>query len=167
MSVASAIDNYVPDFADEKLTRKFEEDLEKLIEGKMKKEKIIDKAKQALVKISDEFKKNEDKIGKELGDAIVKTQENESIIGPCPNCGKSLKRMYSPKTRKYFVGCSGYKEGCKTAYPLPRNAKIQRLDKICDKCKTPIIKVIRKGRRPFNMCLDPDCETKSKWGKKK
>jgi len=75
--------------------------------------------------------------------------------------------MFSPKTRKHFVGCSGYKDGCKTSFPLPPRSKFQRLDKICDKCKTPIIRVIRWGRRPFNMCLDPNCETKANWKKSK
>jgi len=167
LGVAEAIEKYVSDFADEKLTRRFEIDLEKIAEGKLKKEKIINKAKTTLIKICDEFKKNEDKIGKELGEAIIKTQEDKSILGPCPNCGKNLKIMFSPKTRKHFVGCSGYKDGCKTSFPLPPRSKFQRLDKICDKCKTPIIRVIRWGRRPFNMCLDPNCETKANWKKSK
>jgi hypothetical protein len=28
-----------------------------------------------------------------------------------------------------------------------------------------MIQVIRKGKRPFRMCLDPKCETKADWGK--
>ena len=167
MAVADAIEKHVPDFANEELTRKFEKDLEKIIEGKMKKDSVIEEAKKALVKIINEFKENEEKIGKELEEAIIKTQDDESFLGTCPSCGKNLKRLYSPKTKKYFVGCSGYKEGCKSVYPLPRNAKIQRTNKVCDKCKTPVIKVIRKGRRSFNMCLDPNCETKANWKKSK
>ena len=26
---------------------------------------------------------------------------------------------------------------------------------------------MRKGKRPFKMCLDPECVTKADWGKKK
>jgi len=167
LKLAEVIKKYVPDFADEKLTRKFEKDLEEIIQGKEKKEKILSKAKRAVIKISEEFKKNEDKIGKELGEAVVQAQNDKNIIGKCLNCGKDLKIMFSPRTRKYFVGCTGYKDGCRTAFPLPHNASFQKLDKVCDKCKTPIVKVLRKGRRPFNMCLDPKCETKADWGKSK
>jgi len=167
LKISSVIKKYVPDFADEKLTRKFEEELEGVMSGKEKKEKVLDDAKIAVTKICDEFRQHEDEIGKELGEAIMQMQDVKSVLGKCPNCGKDLKVMFSPKTRKYFVGCTGYKDGCRTSYPLPHGASFQRMDKVCDKCKTPIIKVIRRGRRTFNMCLDPKCETKADWGKRK
>ncbi|MFQ6056912.1 MAG: DNA topoisomerase, partial [Methanosarcinales archaeon] len=167
LKLASTLKKYVPDFVDEKLTRKFEKELEKIMEGEAKKEKILKEAKKALIKICDEFKQHEKKIGRELGKAIVETQEDRSIVGPCPNCGRDLKRLFSPRTRKFFVGCTGYKDGCRTGYPLPHNSSIQRLDKICEKCNTPIIRVIRKGKRPFKMCLDPNCKSKENWGKPK
>lgn len=56
---------------------------------------------------------------------------------------------------------------CQTGYPLPGMARIIAMGKVCDKCGTPMIQVIRKGKRPFKMCLDPKCETKADWGKKK
>lgn len=163
LKMALVIKEYVPDFADEKLTRSFEKELEEIIKGKGEKEKILSRAKAAIIKICDEFRQNEDQIGKELGEAIIQTQNDQTVLGPCPKCGKDLKVLFSPKTRKHFVGCSGYKDGCRTAFPLPRNAYFKRLDKVCDKCNTPIIQVIRRGRRPFRMCLDPKCETKANW----
>jgi DNA topoisomerase-1 len=203
LKVASALKKYVPDFVDEKLTRRFEKDLEKIMKGKIKKEKVLNRAKRVVTKICDEFKKNEDKIGKGLGEAIIETQNNKATLGPCPNCGGTLKIMFSPFSRKMFVGCTGYSRckkcgftkkackckcpicggqkgkckcswkekkwtpSCQTGFPLPHNASFQSLEKICDKCHTPIIRVIRKGKRPFKMCLDPNCETKADWGKKK
>ncbi len=203
MKVAEVLKKYVPDLIDDQLTRQFEKDLEKLFEQKIKKEKILDEAKKALTKICKEFKENEDKIGKELGKAVVKADEDRNTIGPCPKCGGELKLLFSIFTKKHFVGCNSYnrcskcnftKKACKckcpicggekgkckdqwkekvwyptcqTGYPLPHGATIQRLDKICQKCNTPMIRVIRKGKRPFNMCLATDCETKKDWGKKK
>ncbi len=166
LKVALTLKKYVPDFVDEKLTRRFEKDLEKIMEGKAKKEKVLKKAEKAIIKICEEFKRHEDKIGKKLGKAIIQTQNDKATLGPCPKCGKDLKIMFSPRTRKFFVGCTGYPK-CKTGFPLPHNASFQKLDKICDKCNTPIIRVIRKGKRPFNMCLDPNCPTKKDWGKPK
>jgi len=162
LKMASVIREYVPDFADEKLTRKFEKELEKIMLGKEKREKVLNNVKKAVVKICEEFKQNEEKIGKELGEAIVQTQDVKSVLGKCPNCGKDLKILFSPKTRKYFCGCSGY-PNCKYGMPLPHNATFQRTDKICDKCHTPIIMVYRKGKRPFKMCLDPLCIEKKSW----
>ncbi|MCD6476756.1 MAG: DNA topoisomerase I [Candidatus Aenigmarchaeota archaeon] len=203
MKIAEVIQKYVPDLADEKLTRKFEKDIEKIQQGKEKKEKILRKARQIVTKISNEFKKAESKIGKSLSDAIVTTQDEKITLGTCPVCGGELKILYSPFSKKKFVGCSGYnrcavcgftKKACKckcpicgkekgkckcswkdkkwtpkctVGFPLPHNAKIQKLNKVCEKCNTPIIRIIRQGKRPFNMCLDPKCETKKEWGKPK
>jgi len=167
LKIASVIKKYVPDFADEKLTRKFEKDLEEIMQGKEKKEKVLNKARKAVIKICEEFKQHEDKIGKELGEAIIQTQNDKAILGPCPDCGKDLKILFSPRTRKFFVGCTGYKDGCRRGFPLPHNASFQRLDKICDKCNTPIIMVYRKGKRPFKMCLSTSCSSKANWGKPK
>jgi DNA topoisomerase-1 len=203
LKVASTLKKYVPDFVDEKLTRQFEKDLDKVMEGKIKKEKVLKKAEKTVTKICDEFRKNEDKIGKELGEAIIQTQNDKAVLGECKNCGGTLKIMFSPFSRKMFVGCTSYSKckvcgfskkackckcpicgqpkgkckcswkdkkwtpSCQTGYPLPHGASFQRLDKVCEKCNTPIIRVIRKGKRPFNMCLDPKCETKADWGKPK
>lgn len=202
LKVADVLKKYVPDLVDEKLTKKFEKYLEKIFEEKIKKKKVLEKAKKELIKIFKDFKKNEEKIGKELGKAIIKTQEETNTLGIC-KCGGKLKILFSPFTKKKFVGCSNYSKckkcgftkkackckcsicskekgkckcswkekkwfpSCQTGYPLPHNASFQKIDKICEKCKTPTIQVIRKGKRPFRMCLDPNCETKADWGKDK
>lgn len=201
LELAKVLKNYVPDFVDEKLTKEIEVELDKVFKGKIKKEKVIEEAKKAIAKICEEFKANEDKIGKELGKAVVTTQEDKTTLGICKNCGGNLKVLFSIFTKKNFVGCTGYnkckkcgfsKKACKckckicgaekgkckdswkekewtpfcnTGYPLPFGATFQRMGKNCDKCGTPMITVIRKGKRPFRMCLDPKCETKKDWGK--
>ena len=61
------------------------------------------------------------------------------------------------------MGCSGYKKGCRVGFPLPREGIIMSTEKECEHCKTPIIHVRPSGKRPFRMCLDPECETKKEW----
>jgi len=204
MKVADTLKKYVPDLVDEKLTRKFEKDLEKIMGDKIKKEKVLDQAKKALIRICDEFRENEEKIGKGLADSVMKTQDDRAVLGKCVKCGEGeLKVMFSPFSKKSFVGCTSYgrcaacgftKKACKckcpicggekgkcacdwkqkiwtpkcaTGFPLPGGAAIQKTDKVCELCKTPIITVIRKGRRPFKMCLFPECKSKEGWRKKK
>lgn len=166
MKIAETLQKYVPELVDEKLTRRFEKELEMIFERKVKKEKVIKDAQKELKKIFEEFKKREKKIGKSLESAIIQTHEDARYIGKCPKCGGDLKKLFSVRTKKPFVGCSNYPK-CKTSYPLPHGSSIERTEKICEKCNTPIINVRRKGKRPFRMCLDPECETKKKWGVKK
>ena len=162
IKIVSTLEKYCPQILDEELTRHFELDLEKIREKKKEGKKILKEAQVILIKILKEFKENELKIGKSLLEATRLTQEKASILGNCPNCKEGkLRILYSKKSKKYFVACNAYPK-CKTTYSLPFG-KIKATEKICEYCKTPIIKVIRKGKRPFEMCLTYSCSSKSSW----
>jgi DNA topoisomerase-1 len=81
----------------------------------------------------------------------------------CPKCGKPLVRNYSKKTRRYFVGCSGWKEGCDYIKPAEgeaaRPAPVETEFK-CPTCGKPMLK--RSGPRgEFLGCSGfPECQTK-------
>lgn len=145
---------------DEKLTRKFEEELEKISEGKKKVEDVEEEGRKVVANI---VKKFEAASGEALAKALTKMRKNSNELGKCPKCGGTL--VIKKSKYGFFVGCSNYPK-CKNTYPLPRNAKIIPTGKVCPQCHTPIVKVIRKGKRPFTMCLDPNCPTKKNWGKK-
>ncbi len=166
MAVGETLAKNIPELTSEELTRKFEKEMEKIEQGKIKRDKVIKDAIKVIKKISEEFKKKEKNIGIKLERAILETQENQSILSECLKCHKKLggmlKILYSPRTKKKFVGCTSYPK-CKNIYPLPGGAKIEKQNRICEHCKTPIVKIIRKGKRPFTMCLDPNCKTKESW----
>ncbi len=164
-AVALALKEYSPEIVSEDLTKHFEDEMEQVYNGGKKRGDIVDEAKQVLTDILEEFKKNEKKIGGKLLEALVQARDEANRLGTCPKCGNEL-RIIRARTGKYFVGCKGY-PNCKNAYPLPGMAKIQALNKVCGKCGTPMIQVIRRARRPFRMCLDPSCPTKADWGRKK
>jgi len=168
-AVVQALKEYCPKIISEELTRYFEDEMEQVYEGKKKREKVVEEAKGVLVDVLNEFKRNEKEIGKKLLEGLVEARKEANRLGICPKCKiGELRIMFSKKTGKNFVGCSNYatEVGCKTIFPLPRMAKIQAIGKVCDKCGTPFIQVIRRGRRSFRMCLDPNCPTKDGWKKK-
>ncbi len=165
MKVAEILKRHIPELVSEDLTRRFEEKTDEIYQGKETMENVLEDARKELEKIFRKFKKKEDEIGKELTEALKETQEKSSILGPCPNCkGGTLKIFFSWRTKKRFAGCSNYPD-CKTGFPLPRLGRIEPTGKSCQECKTPIIRVYRSGKRPFQMCLDPECKTKEDWGK--
>ncbi|MFH1150608.1 MAG: hypothetical protein V1748_09070 [Actinomycetota bacterium] len=51
---------------------------------------------------------------------------------------------------------------CTTTFPLPQKGSILATGEVCEECATPRIKVLTKGRKPWELCLDPDCPTKPK-----
>lgn len=161
LAVIDTLKEHCPEIISVELTKKFQKDLEKIREGKKDKEEIISEAKEDLSEVLEKFRENEKKIGAGLIKAIDETRRKKRELGTCDECGGTLKVI---KTKNgQFVGCSNYPD-CDNSYPLPGNAKIISTDKTCDKCGTPKIKVVRKGKRPFTMCLDPDCPTKDDWG---
>ena len=204
MQVGDTLAEFTPELVSEELTRDFEKQMEKVQEGKAKKESIISKAESVIRNISKEFQQNESSIGIALEKAVIEMKNKKQELGKCPKCADgTLKVLFSPFTKKRFVGCSSYSRcikcgftktackckclicgeikgkckcswkekiwapSCSTGFPLPSKGLIESTDKVCEQCKTPIIKVIRKGMRPFTMCLDPKCPTKAEWGKPK
>ena len=164
-TVVKVLEEFCPTILSEKLTRHFEKEMEEVFNGKKKKEEVIEEAKKVLKKVLREFKRNEEKIGKKLLEGLLVARREARRIGKCPKCGGELRIIRSKKTGLFFVGCSNYPK-CTNSYPLPRNARIEVTGKVCEKCNTPIIRVYRKGKRPFQMCLSVDCETKKDWNKK-
>jgi DNA topoisomerase-1 len=163
MSLSDILERNVSPVISEKLTRYFEQKCDEVEAGKVRREEVLEEVKKTLEKIAKEFKKKEKKIGEELTRAVIATQDKQSILGKCPKCSGTLKVHKNWRTGKRFVGCSGYKKGCRVGFPLPREGLIMSTEKTCEQCKTPIIQVRRAGSRPFRMCLDPRCPTKKDW----
>jgi len=163
MQLAAILERNIPDIVSEKLTRHFEELTEAIETGKENKDTVLDEAKEKLVDICEAFRKREMKIGEELTKAVIAAQDKQSLLGVCPKCGGTLKVHKMWRTGKRFAGCSGYKKGCRFGSPLPREGVITSTEKYCEQCKTPIVQVQMPARRPFRMCLDINCPTKSEW----
>jgi len=164
--VTKVLDEFCPRVLSEDLTRRFEEEMEKVYKGKKKRDKIVKEAEKFLTDVLKDFAKNEKKIGKKLLDGLVEARKEQRTLGLCPNCGSDLRIIYSRRTKKRFVGCSGYPK-CKTGFPLPQFGQITSLGTACKECGLPMIQVWRKGKRPFRMCINHKCKTKADWGKKK
>ena len=167
MKLSNVLEKNISEVISEKLTRHMEDMTDQIELGKAKREDVLDEVKKQVERICEEFRKKEMKVGKDLTEAVIATQDKQNILGKCNSCGGTLKVHKNWRTGKRFVGCSGYPKGCRTGFPLPREGIIMSTEKICDQCKSPIINVRPAGRRPFRMCLDPNCPTKKDWLDKK
>lgn len=163
IKVSQVLQKYAPEILDENLTRKIEDDMEGIQQGKIDKDVVLKEGKEFLTQILDRWKPNEAKIGNELLDALKVTLERENLVGPCDKCGKHLRIIRMGGGRQ-FIGCSGY-PNCRNAYPLPHGAMVKPLEKECPSCKKPTVAVKRLKSR-FNMCIDPACPSKESWKKK-
>ena len=164
MSVFESLNNYCPDILDEDLTRNLEKDMERISKGQKSKDEVIGEGKQIITKIVETFKDKGTEIGKELSKGL-KESELAYMLGKCTKCGKGDLIIKKSRNNKQFVGCSSWPD-CDNSYPLPQYARIVPMHKTCEKCGTPKVKVFAKGK-VFEMCIDPNCETKKNWGSEK
>ncbi len=169
ISLITTLEKYSPIIIDEGLTRKFEKEMDGILQSKKnfeeKENKIIGEAKEAIIEISKDFEKNKKEIGKELTTAESQLWEKEkeaNKLNVCPLCKKGiLSIIYSRKTRRSFVACNKYPE-CRKTYSLPPNGAIKKTEKNCESCGFPMLMRLSKGKRPWIFCFNPECESNKK-----
>lgn len=168
INLIETLEKNSPIIINEKLTRHFEREMQTIQEAKKNLTNLQDitlkEAKKTIIKISEDMKKNEEKIGKELVKATeenYKLEREEKVIGKCPVCKKgNLRILFNKKFRRSFLGCNAYPK-CKTTFSLPPGL-IKPAGKICEQCNFPKLLRIQKGKRPWEFCFNPECESRKK-----
>ncbi len=158
ISTVEVLEKYSPEILDEELTRHFELEMEEIREGKKQQEEVLEEAKELLLKILKDFKGKEKEIGAGLRSATIKTRDMESNLGICPRCKIGSIMVRRGKFGR-FGACSKYPD-CKTTFKLPATGLIQPSKNVCKHCNFPMLTMIRKGKRPQEVCLNPDCSEK-------
>ena len=167
INLINTLTKYSPIIIDENLTRTMEKGMEEIAISKKdldkKQKEMLDKAKNSLTEISEDFRKKEVQIGKEL---IAAEQENwkqqnaQNELTLCPVCKKGkLTIKFSPKNKKFFVACNAYPD-CKTTFSLPPYGVIKPIGKLCEKCGFPLLMSLRKAKRPWIFCFNPQCPSR-------
>jgi len=160
-----SLEKHSPIIIDENLTRDMEKEMELIRSSKKdlekKEENVLKKTRQIITKISDDFKKQEKEIGKELLEAnnliFERVKENNNLGIKCPNCNEGeLVIKFAPKYRSYFIGCNKYPD-CSQTYPLPRSLIKNEANKKCELCAWPMLVSIKKGKRAWIFCFNPEC----------
>ncbi|MEM4702937.1 MAG: DNA topoisomerase I [Candidatus Pacearchaeota archaeon] len=158
MAIAHSLARTSPLILDEKLTREFEEKMEKIRDEKIK-DKIIKKqseifkdAKETLIKIAEEFKSKELEIGRMLLEgkkkADIKNFEANTLFS-CPKCKKGKVVMKRSKKGKRFASCDN--EKCDFSFPLPAQGMIKTSNETCE-CGVPKLILIKKGKPAWKFC---------------
>jgi len=160
--VIEVLRKHAPGVISVKLTRDLEEKMDRIQSNSEKRDNILLEAVERLKPVLTELKQREEIIGEALSNAIKRARMQERVIGECPNChtGK-LMILYSRRTRKRFIGCTNYfKNACKTSFPLPQRGTTKPTGKFCKGCGWPLLFVHIRGKRPWNLCFNPDCPKK-------
>lgn len=137
-----------------KMTAVLEKDMDLISEGKKTLEETVKESREMLTVVMKELEKDKEKIKTSIKTASKK-QEN---VGSCPKCGKSMIVRFSRKGKR-FVGCTGFPD-CKNTYPIPQKGYINPTSKACSNCNAPVVRVKAKGKKAWELCINPECKSK-------
>jgi DNA topoisomerase-1 len=158
----------VPTLVEEELTRQFEDEMELIRQEKSSPEKVLNSAKEKLMKILTDIKKNEIELGKKLADASKLARFEAAKIAKCPSCSEgTLVLKTARKTRRKFIACDKYPE-CKTIFNAPQVDYIRGLDEDATDENGKIWFLAGKSQGNFRkVCLNPDVPEEEEKGEKK
>ena len=93
---------------------------------------------------------------------ILGTNSPKEGICQCPECNSGqLMVIKSFATKKRFIGCSNYYNGCKASSPLLQKAMLRVLKTKCDVCTWPKV-VFRYSRKQKwqRQCSNINCKSR-------
>jgi DNA topoisomerase-1 len=158
IAVIKALKEHAEKITSPDMTAELEVDMDGIANGDLEKNKVVDISRKALKEIIKILNQKKKEIGKAIRDSI----KEDGIVGKCPEpgCDGNLIIRSSFKTHKKFIGCSNY-PACIRTFSIPQNGLIITTEDICKICGFPVIKVIRKGKRPWDLCINPQCPSKN------
>ena len=162
IAMIKALNDYAELITKPEMTANLERDMSAIADEELTKEQVVKHSRELLHSAYESLENNKEAVAGE----IVKGIQEDKLVGPCPKCGEQLRVIRSKKTKKRFVGCGGYPD-CTTTFPLPQRGSVMPMHKICAECGSPKVKILTRGRRPWELCLDPDCPTKEEYNQKR
>lgn len=157
IAVVKMLKKHAEKISSPEMTSELEMYMDGIVSGDETKDDVLDRSRKMLREIMTNLQNGRDEISREIKKGI----KEDLVIGKCPdeNCNGNLIVRVSRKTKKRFIGCSAYPE-CRVAFPLPQKGLLVTTKEVCKFCSYPIVKIINKGRRPWNLCINPDCPGK-------
>jgi DNA topoisomerase I len=179
IALYEAFKKYVPRMATPEMTAQLEAEMDRIAAGEMTKGNVVGESRDLLHKTWGEI----DESREDLAKVVWKGMDEDRILGPCKVCEEAgrkkedgsphiLRIIRAKKSGKRFVGCSGWTlddpESCDQTFPLPQRGDVFRLEERCSVCeRTPRLKVQPFRGRPWNPCLNDDCESMQEMKKRR
>ncbi|HWM55403.1 MAG TPA: DNA topoisomerase I, partial [Solirubrobacterales bacterium] len=179
IAMYEAFRKYVPAMATPEMTATLEAEMDQIAAGEMTKDGVVGDSRELLHSTWSEI----DESREDLAKVVWAGMDQDRILGPCKVCEEAgrtkedgspnmLRIIRAKKSGKRFVGCGGWKaddpESCDQTFPLPQRGDVFKLEERCSVCEqTPRLKVQPFRGRPWNLCLNDDCESMQEMKKRR
>ncbi|WMW23329.1 DNA topoisomerase I [Methanolobus mangrovi] len=145
IAVVDTLETFAPTMSKPDMTSKLEADMDRIAEGEIPEDEVLNESREMLGLIFKELEINKEDISESLRAGL----REDKIIGVCSNCQSNLMVMRSKRGSR-FIGCDGYPD-CTFALPLPRSGQVVVTDKLCEEHGMYHIRIINSGKRPWNL----------------
>lgn len=149
-AVVEALEEYAATITKPDMTSKLEEDMDKIAEGDIKEDDVVQESREMLDSVFEDLEKNKEDISESLRTGL----REDKVVGTCQKCGSQLMVRRSKRGSR-FIGCEGYPD-CNFSLPLPKSGQVIVTDKLCEEHGLYHIRIITPGRRPWNLGC-PNC----------
>lgn len=158
-AVVDTLEKYSPTITKPEMTKTLEGDMNKIAQGQIEENTVIDESRTMLDSVFDELLDRREEIETSLREGL----RTDKIVGDCPNCGSELIIRRGRRGSR-FIGCTGYPE-CTFTLPLPRFGMVVVTDRMCDEHQMYHLRIVAKGKRPWDLGC-PKCNF-DQWQAKK
>lgn len=155
-AVADALESYADPITHSNMTSRLENDMDEIASGKIKQEDVVNESQDMLEEVFSALEKNKN----EIGESIKAALKEQSTIGTCPWCGHDMLITQS-RWGKRFVSCSFFPQ-CRNSYPLPQKGKVIPLGKACEHCRSPVVQIQSRRKKPWEICVNLNCPGREK-----
>jgi DNA topoisomerase-1 len=179
VAMYEAFKKYVPRMATPEMTAQLEEEMDRIAGGRMTKAEVVGDSRELLHRTWSEIGESREDLAK----VVWAGMDQDRILGPCKVCEEAgrtkedgspnmLRIIRAKKSGKRFVGCTGWNaddpNSCDQTFPLPQRGDVFRLEERCSICdRTPRLKVVPFRGRPWNLCLNDECESMQEMKKRR
>ncbi|MFC1787468.1 DNA topoisomerase I [Halobacteriota archaeon] len=143
-AVIETLEKYAAPITKPDMTSKLDKDMDRIAEGMIEEENVVQESREMLGIIFEKLNGSKDQVSRKLQDGL----RDDKIVGKCPDCGSDLMIRRSKRGR--FIGCTGYPD-CTFSLPLPKNGTIIVTSKDCEEHGLHHLRIITKGRRPWDL----------------
>ena len=157
IAVIKMLKKHAEKISSPEMTSELEMYMDGIANGDESREEVVDRSREMLRAVMKILQDEKEEIAREIKKGI----KEDSVVGKCnaEGCEGNLIVRVARASKKRFIGCNAYPK-CRNTFPLPQKGLLVTGKDLCKHCEHPMVKIINKGKRPWELCINPDCPGK-------
>ena len=157
IAVIKMLKKHAEKISSPEMTSELEMYMDGIANGDETREEVVDRSREMLRVVMKVLQNEKEEIAKEIKKGI----KEDLVVGKCQleDCEGNLIVRVARASKKRFIGCNAYPK-CRNTFPLPQKGLLVTGKDLCKHCEHPMVKIISKGKRPWDLCINPDCPGK-------